>query len=96
MFELVKAHKPGAAIKVVGIGGGGGNALNTMIEMGLEMVDFIVANTDLQALEYNSASMKMQLGVSLTKGLGAGADPEIGRQAAMEDIDMMREALSGA
>jgi cell division protein FtsZ len=96
MFELVKAHKPGAAIKVVGIGGGGGNALNTMIEMGLEMVDFIVANTDLQALEYNSASMKMQLGVSLTKGLGAGADPEIGRQAALEDIDMMREALNGA
>jgi cell division protein FtsZ len=96
MFELVKENKPGAAIKVVGIGGGGGNALNTMIEMGLEMVDFIVANTDLQALEYNSASMKMQLGVSLTKGLGAGADPEIGRQAALEDIDMMREALNGA
>lgn len=96
MFELVKENKPGAAIKVVGIGGGGGNALNTMIEMGLDMVDFIVANTDLQALEYNSASMKMQLGVSLTKGLGAGADPEIGRQAALEDIDMMREALNGA
>ncbi|NIS76011.1 MAG: cell division protein FtsZ [Deltaproteobacteria bacterium] len=96
MFELVKENKPGAAIKVVGIGGGGGNALNTMIDMGLDMVDFIVANTDLQALEYNSASMKMQLGVSLTKGLGAGADPEIGRQAALEDIDMMREVLNGA
>ncbi len=96
MFELVKESKPGAAIKVVGIGGGGGNALNTMIDMGLDMVDFIVANTDLQALEYNSASMKMQLGVSLTKGLGAGADPEIGRQAALEDIDMMREVLNGA
>ncbi len=96
MFELVKESKPGAAIKVVGIGGGGGNALNTMIDMGLDMVDFIVANTDLQALEYNSASMKMQLGVNLTKGLGAGADPEIGRQAALEDIDMMREVLNGA
>ncbi len=96
MFQLVKEHKPGAAIKVIGIGGGGGNALNTMIDMGLDMVDFIVANTDLQALEYNMAPMKLQLGESLTKGLGAGADPEIGRQAALEDIDSMRESLNGA
>ncbi|NIO17695.1 MAG: cell division protein FtsZ [Deltaproteobacteria bacterium] len=96
MFQLVKEHKAGAAIKVIGIGGGGGNALNTMIDMGLEMVDFIVANTDLQALEYNMAPMKLQLGENLTKGLGAGADPDIGRQAALEDIDMMRESLAGA
>jgi cell division protein FtsZ len=96
MFQLVKEHKPGAAIKVIGIGGGGGNALNTMIDMGLDMVDFIVANTDLQALEYNMAPMKLQLGESITKGLGAGADPDIGRQAALEDIDIMRESMNGA
>lgn len=96
MFQLVNDHKPGAAIKVIGIGGGGGNALNTMIEMGLDMVDFIAANTDLQALEYNLAPLKLQLGTGLTRGLGTGADPELGKQAALEDLDMIREAIGGA
>jgi len=95
MFQLVKDHKPGATIKVVGIGGGGGNAVNTMIEMGLDMVDFIGINTDLQALEHSSAPMKIQIGAALTKGLGAGADPEIGKQAALEDLEMISESISG-
>ncbi len=95
MFQLVKDHKPGATIKVVGIGGGGGNAVNTMIEMGLDMVDFIGINTDLQALEDNSAPMKIQIGAALTKGLGAGADPEIGKKAALEDLEMISESISG-
>ncbi len=75
-----------AKIKVIGVGGGGGNAVNTMIEARLEGVDFIVANTDIQALEANLAPIKIPLGGALTKGLGAGANPEIGRNAALEDI----------
>ncbi len=96
MFQLVSDQKPGATIKVVGIGGGGGNAVNTMVELGLEMVDFIAANTDLQALEANLAPTKVQIGENLTKGLGAGANPEVGKQAALEDIDRIREILNGA
>jgi cell division protein FtsZ len=86
----------GAKIKVVGVGGGGGNALNTMILAGLTGVDFIAANTDCQALQHNRASTKIQLGALVTKGLGAGANPEMGRQAALEDRDKILAALEGA
>jgi cell division protein FtsZ len=86
----------GAKIKVVGVGGGGGNALNTMILAGLTGVDFIAANTDCQALGHNRAGTKVQLGAQVTKGLGAGANPEIGRQAALEDRDKILAALEGA
>jgi cell division protein FtsZ len=85
-----------AKIKVVGVGGGGGNAVNRMIEASVEGVDFIVANTDLQALQMSRAQNKIQLGVKLTNGLGAGANPEIGRKAALEDADKIIEALEGA
>jgi cell division protein FtsZ len=85
-----------ATIKVIGCGGGGGNAINTMIECGLDGVDFIAANTDLQALESNLAPTKIPLGQGLTKGLGAGANPEIGRNAALEDVERIAEVLQGA
>ena len=85
-----------AKIKVIGVGGGGGNAINTMINCRLEGVDFIAANTDLQALESNSAQIKIPLGHRLTKGLGAGANPDIGKNAAMEDRDRIAEVLDGA
>jgi len=85
-----------AAIKVVGVGGGGGNAVNRMVDVGLGGVEFIVANTDLQALDGNKAAVKIQIGQKLTKGLGAGADPNIGRQAALEDTDLILSTLSGA
>ena len=91
------AQGPGRpVIKVIGVGGGGGNALNTMIEAGVEGVDFIVANTDGQVLEASLARTKVHLGRNLTKGLGAGANPEIGRAAALEDASRVAEALSGA
>jgi cell division protein FtsZ len=86
----------GAKIKVVGVGGGGCNAVNRMVDSGLGGVEFIVANTDLQALNQNKAPIKIQIGTKLTKGLGAGADPNIGRQAALEDTDTLIQALSGA
>jgi cell division protein FtsZ len=86
----------GAKIKVVGIGGGGSNAVNRMVDVGLGGVEFIVANTDVQALDQNRAPVKIQIGHKLTKGLGAGADPNIGRQAALEDTDTIIQALSGA
>jgi cell division protein FtsZ len=86
----------GAKIKVVGVGGGGSNAVNRMVEVGLSGVEFIVANTDLQALDHNKAGVKLQIGHKLTKGLGAGADPSIGRQAALEDTDAIIQGLSGA
>src|SRR5437764_4039702 len=86
----------GARIKVIGVGGGGGNAVNRMIDAGIEGIEFIVANTDLQALKRSRASVKIQLGGRLTKGLGAGADPEVGRQAALEDTDKIIEVLEGA
>jgi cell division protein FtsZ len=85
-----------ARIKVVGVGGSGGNALNTMISSGLEGVEFIAANTDAQALEGNLAPTKIQLGPQLTKGLGAGGNPDIGRKSALEDVQRIAEALSGA
>jgi cell division protein FtsZ len=86
----------GAKIKVIGVGGGGSNAVNRMMEVGLSGVEFIVANTDAQALDHSKAAVKIQLGQKLTKGLGAGADPNVGRQAALEDTDMIIQALSGA
>lgn len=86
----------GASIKVIGIGGGGCNAVNRMIEAGIEGVEFISANTDLQALRQSFAPVKLQLGAKLTKGLGAGANPEVGRQAALEDTEKIIELLEGA
>ena len=94
MFEFVESDN-GATIKVIGIGGGGGNAINNMINASLMGVDFIAANTDAQALEVSKAHTKLQLGVNITKGLGAGANPEIGRSAALEDADQIRQALDG-
>ena len=85
-----------ARIKVIGVGGGGNNAVNRMIDSGMEHIEFIVANTDLQALRMSHAATKIQLGVKLTNGLGAGANPEIGRKAALEDSDKIIEALEGA
>ena len=95
-IEMLDNVNAGAKLKVVGIGGGGNNALNTMIEEGLKGVEFIAANTDLQALEKNRARVHLQLGRDLTRGLGAGADPEVGRQAALEDRDKIKEMLSGS
>lgn len=86
----------GAYIKVIGVGGGGGNAVNTMIAAGLRGVEFITANTDLQALEATQASVRLQLGANLTRGLGAGANPDIGRKAAQEDREAVIKALEGA
>ena len=86
----------GASIKVIGIGGGGCNAVNRMIEAGIEGVEFIAANTDLQALRQSYAPVRLQLGAKLTKGLGAGANPEVGRQAALEDTEKIIELLEGA
>lgn len=86
----------GARIKVIGVGGGGGNAVNRMIEAGIEGIEFIVANTDLQALKRSQAPIKIQLGGKLTKGLGAGANPDVGRKAAMEDTEKIIEVLEGA
>jgi cell division protein FtsZ len=86
----------GARIKVIGVGGGGGNAINRMIEAKVEGVEFITANTDVQALKLSQAPVKLQLGVRLTAGLGAGANPDVGRRAALEDSDKIIEALEGA
>jgi cell division protein FtsZ len=86
----------GARIKVVGVGGGGSNAVNRMVQAGFEGVEFVVANTDLQALRTNAATVKLQIGSKLTKGLGAGADPNVGRQAALEDTEKIIQALDGA
>jgi cell division protein FtsZ len=88
--------KNDAKIKVIGVGGGGGNAVNRMIDAGVEGIEFIAANTDLQALRMSHAPVKLQLGVKLTNGLGAGANPEVGRKAALEDSDKIIEALEGA
>jgi cell division protein FtsZ len=96
MFELVDNVPQNAVIKVVGVGGGGGNAVKHMIASNVEGVDFICANTDAQALTNVSSKTVLQLGTTITKGLGAGANPEIGRQSAMEDRDRIAEALQGA
>ncbi len=96
MFELMDSKGQSAVIKVVGVGGGGGNAVEHMVCASIEGVDFICANTDAQALERASSKTVIQIGTHITKGLGAGANPDIGRQAAMEDRDRIEEALSGA
>src|SRR5881394_472016 len=83
-----------AKIKVIGVGGGGNNAVNRMINAGVEGVEFVVANTDLQALQMSQAPVKIQLGVKLTNGLGAGANPEVGRRAALEDAEKIIDALA--
>jgi cell division protein FtsZ len=95
-LKLADETRAGARIKVVGVGGGGGNAVNRMVQVGLEGVEFIVANTDLQALQGNAAPIRIQIGAKLTKGLGAGADPNVGREAALEDTDSLIQALNGA
>jgi cell division protein FtsZ len=96
MFEFDETIEQSAVIKVIGVGGGGGNAVNTMIANNIHKVDFIVANTDAQALRHSKAPVKVQLGGQLTKGLGAGANPNIGRDAALEDRENMVEMLKGA
>lgn len=96
MFELMDAHSSSAVIKVIGVGGGGGNAVSHMVETGIEGVDFICANTDSQALKGSQVRTSLQIGCNITKGLGAGADPDVGRQAAMEDRDRILEVIEGA
>jgi len=94
-FIFEDLEKLEAKIKVIGVGGGGGNTVNTMIEEGVEGVEFIVANTDAKDLKNNKAPVKLQIGSKLTKGLGAGANPEIGRNAALEDSEKIKEILEG-
>ena len=96
MFELMDAHSQSAVIKVIGVGGGGGNAVSHMVDSGIEGVDFICTNTDAQALKGSRVRTSLQIGCNITKGLGAGANPDIGRQAAMEDRDRIVEVIEGA
>ena len=96
MFELVENYTPSAEIKVIGIGGGGGNAVSQMIDAGIDGVEFIAANTDAQALRQFKGRTLLQIGSSVTKGLGAGANPEVGRQAALEDRDRIIDMIAGA
>jgi len=95
-LKLEEETTVGARIKVIGVGGGGSNAVNRMVQVGLDGVQFIVANTDVQALRTNVAPVKVQIGSKLTKGLGAGADPNVGRSAALEDTDKLIQAMDGA
>ena len=96
LFDEEEQESTSAKIKVVGVGGGGCNAVNSMIHCGLQGVDFVAANTDIQALNMNPAPNKIQLGTKLTRGLGAGAKPQIGRESALEAVDQIREMLAGA
>jgi len=96
MFELMDAYSQNAVIKVIGVGGGGGNAVNHMLSANIEGVDFICANTDAQALKNSEVRTVLQLGSNITKGLGAGANPNVGRDAALEERDRIHEALEGA
>ncbi|HEX5035255.1 MAG TPA: cell division protein FtsZ [bacterium] len=96
MFEFEENLAQNAKIKVIGVGGGGGNAVNTMIRAKLDGVDFVAANTDIQALKFSDAPIKIQIGTKATKGLGAGANPEVGRTAAMEDQNTIAEVLGGS
>jgi cell division protein FtsZ len=96
MFVLADTENQGAVIKVIGVGGGGGNAVAHMIAAGIEGVDFICINTDAQALKHSKVKVGLQIGCNITKGLGAGADPEVGRQAAMEDRDRIIEMIEGS
>lgn len=95
MFELMDAYSQSAVIKVIGVGGGGGNAVSHMVAAGIEGVDFLCINTDAQALQHSKVKTALQIGSNITKGLGAGADPEIGRQAAIEDRDRIIEMIEG-
>jgi cell division protein FtsZ len=95
MFELMDAYSQSAVIKVLGVGGGGGNAVSHMVASGIDSVDFLCINTDAQALKHSKVKTALQIGCNITKGLGAGADPEIGRQAAMEDRDRIIEMIEG-
>ena len=95
MFQIMDTEGQNAIIKVVGVGGGGGNAVQNMVDSGIEGVDFICANTDAQALDGSGVTTLLQLGNSLTKGLGAGANPEIGREAALEDRERIKELIQG-
>ena len=96
MFELMETKSESAVIKVIGVGGGGSNAVHHMLSANIEGVDFICANTDAQALKSCSVPVTLQMGVNITKGLGAGANPEVGRQAAQEDCERIKEVLQGA
>ncbi len=96
MFEMMDTSTQNAVIKVVGVGGGGGNAVNHMVQANIEGVDFICANTDAQALKNSNVKTILQLGSGITKGLGAGADPDVGKRAAMEDRERIQDALEGA
>jgi cell division protein FtsZ len=96
IFDMEEVEHKNAKIKVVGVGGGGGNAVNSMIASSIQGVEFIVVNTDAQVLESSLAHKRVQIGASFTKGLGAGANPEIGRQAALEDRDLIEDAIKGA
>src|SRR5580692_9992188 len=95
MFELMDAYSQSAVIKVIGVGGGGGNAVAHMVTTGIDGVDFMCVNTDAQALKHSKVKTALQIGCNITKGLGAGADPEVGRQAAMEDRDRIVELAEG-
>ena len=95
-FEFMDTQSQSAVIKVIGVGGGGGNAVEHMVEQCLDGVDFICANTDAQALKNSSARTTIQIGTNITKGLGAGANPEIGREAALEDRERIQEMLEGS
>src|SRR5512139_3157984 len=96
MFELLDVETQDAVIKVIGVGGCGGNAVDHMIASGLNGVEFIAINTDAQALKRNQAKMQLQLGTAVTKGLGAGANPDVGREAALEDRERIAELIDGA
>jgi cell division protein FtsZ len=96
MFELMDSYSQTAVIKVIGVGGGGGNAVAHMVAAGIDGVDFICANTDSQALKSSRVKTSLQIGCNITKGLGAGANPEVGRQAAMEDRDRIQEVIEGS
>jgi cell division protein FtsZ len=96
MFVLADTENQGAIIKVIGVGGGGGNAVTHMVSSGIEGVDFVCINTDSQALKHSKVKMSLQIGSNITKGLGAGADPEVGRQAALEDRDRIVEMVDGS
>src|SRR5690606_20478525 len=96
MFELMDGYSQNAVIKVIGVGGGGGNAVAHMVSTGIEGVDFICATTDAQALKNTRATPALQIGCNITKGLGAGANPDVGRQAAMEDRDRIQEVIEGS
>lgn len=95
MFELMDAYSQSAVIKVLGVGGGGGNAVAHMVTSGVDSVEFMCINTDAQALKHSKVKTALQIGCNITKGLGAGADPEVGRQAAMEDRDRIVELVQG-